>query len=66
MQCIFAYPVIKQVEHSFGRRVHGPSDPWKRDGKVVCNEGFKFHSSLMLINGAQRSWEDMTLHQKHL
>ncbi len=28
---------------------------WKRDGKLVCNEGFKIHSSLMLINGAQQT-----------
>ncbi len=56
----FVSPVIKQVEHSFGRRVHGASDPWKRDGKLVCNEGFKIHSSLVLINGAQQTWRSTT------
>ncbi len=40
------------------------SNPWKRDGKLVCNERFKIHLSLVLINGAQ--WADMALHQKHL
>ncbi len=27
------------------------SDPWKRDSKLVYNEGFKLHLSLVLING---------------
>ncbi len=52
MPCVFIYPVIEQVEHG-----------WKRDGKLVCNEGLKIHSSLELIHGAQRA--DTPLHQKH-
>ncbi len=46
---------IKQVEHSFGWRGHGPSDPWKRDSKLLCNVGFKVQLSLVLINGAQQT-----------
>ncbi len=59
MHCIFVYPVIKQVEHNFGRRVHRLSNSWTRDGKL-CNSGFEIHSLLMLINGVQRSLEDKT------
>ncbi len=35
--------------------VHITYNTWKRDSKLVCNEGFKIHSSLMLINGAQQT-----------
>ncbi len=40
-----------------GRQNHGKE-------KLVWNEGFKIHSSLVPIHGAQQA--DMTLHQKHL
>lgn len=36
----------------------------ERDSKLVCNEVFKIHSSLMLISGAQLA--DMLLLQKYL
>lgn len=39
--------------------IHG-----KETGKQLCNKGFKIHSSLVLINGAQRG--DILLHQKYL
>ncbi len=40
MHCVFVYRV---------------SDPWKRDGELVCNKGFKIHSSLVLIKRAERT-----------
>ncbi len=36
---------------------------WKRDGSMVCNEGFNIHSLVVQINRAPCA--DMSLHQKH-
>ncbi len=39
VHCIFYHTSWTHV-----RWVHKLSDPWKRDGKLVCSEGFKIHS----------------------
>ncbi len=50
MYCVFVYSVIKQVEHSFGWRVHRSSHSRKRDGKLVC-------SLMKDLNSLIKAWD---------